>query len=73
MKKCIICEEFDRTSECMGVCSETGETVGINNSCGNCKPDVKKIEVIAEEVGKLYFDYNMTAEEALQKAKELYK
>lgn len=73
MKECIICKEFDRTSKHMGVCSETGETVGINNSCSNCKPDVKKIEAIAKEVSRLYFDYNMTAEEALQRAKRIWK
>lgn len=71
--ECIICKEFDRTSKFLGICNMTGEMTGISNSCGHGKPDMKRIEAIATEAGKMYFENNIKPAKALKMAKEKYE
>lgn len=73
VRECIVCKEFERTSKFLGICGETGEKTGINNGCVNCKLDMAKVESIAIEATRIYYESNVTPAEALKRAKEKYE
>lgn len=73
MNKCFVCKKFDYISNNMGICTDTGERVGIDNSCRDCLPDAVKQENIMEMATKIYFSTNKDMKEAVRAAIEFYK
>lgn len=49
MKNCGTCLKYDCITEDFGVCSDTGETVGVNNDCKDWIGDNSKHEEGGEE------------------------
>jgi len=54
----------------MGMCALNGETTGENSSCNRFRPDIAKIEKLGKRATDIYYSENVTAKEALEKAKE---
>ena len=57
----------------MGICTDTCEKVGINNSCIDCAPDKAKEKAIMEMATKIYFNTNKNMKEAIEAAIEFRK
>lgn len=73
MNICFACKKFDLVSKNMGICTDTGEKVGINNGCRGCVTDKAKQENIMKVATRLYFYRDMNMKEAIERAIELYK
>jgi len=73
LNRCYTCKKFDPVSKNMGICTDTCEKVGINNSCIDYAPDTVKEKAIMEMTTKLYFYTGMNMREAIEAAIEFHK